>query len=58
MAAFVSEARIAYSSPRIRRDSLALAEEALPLDNEGLRVAESRGPFSGGSAARRRGRKR
>ncbi len=58
MATFVSEARAAYSNPRIRRDSLALAEEALALDNEGLRVAESRGPPPAGSGARRRGRKR
>lgn len=58
MAAFVSEARIAYANPRVRRDSLAMAEDALPLDNEGLRVAEGRGPWPGGSASRRRGRKR
>ncbi len=40
LAAFVAEARAAYADPKIRRDALALAEEALPLDNEGLRVAE------------------
>ena len=58
MAAFVAEARAAYSDPRIRKEALALAEEALPLDNEGLRVAERRGPYPGGSAAGRRGKKR
>ena len=58
MAAFVAEARIAYSDPRIRKEALALAEEAVALDNEGLRVAENRGPYSGGSAAGRRGKKR
>lgn len=58
MAAFVAEARAAYANPKIRKESLALAEEAVPLDNEGLRVAESRGPYAGGSAAGRRGKKR
>lgn len=58
MAAFVAEARAAYSDPRIRKDALALAEEALPLDNEGLRVAESRGPYAGSSVAGRRRKKR
>ena len=43
MAAFLAEAREAYSNAEIRKEALALAEEALPLDNEGLRVAESRG---------------
>jgi hypothetical protein len=33
-----------------------LAQEALPLDNEGLRVAESRGPYAGKPV--RRGKKR
>lgn len=36
IAAFVSEARAAYAEPKIRREALALAEEALPLDNEVL----------------------
>ena len=58
MAAFVAEARAAYANPAIRKEALALAEEAMPLDNEGLRVAESRGPYRGGSAAGRRGKKR
>lgn len=53
IAAFVAEARTAYASPKIRKEALALAEEAVPLDNEGLRVAESRRPYSGGPAARR-----
>lgn len=52
IAAFVTEARAAYADPRIRREALALAEEAVPLDNEGLRVAESRGAYRGSSAAR------
>ena len=58
MAAFVAEARAAYATPTIRKEALALAEEAVPFDNEGLRVAERRGPYSGGSAASRRGKKR
>jgi metal-responsive CopG/Arc/MetJ family transcriptional regulator len=40
LAAFVSEARAAYADPKIRKDALALAEAAVPLDNEGLWVAE------------------
>ena len=58
MAAFVAEARAAYATPAIRKEALALAEEALPFDNEGLRVAERRGPYRGGSAVGRRGKKR
>ena len=58
IAAFVAEARAAYADPRIRNEALALAEEAVPLDNEGLRVAESRGPYPGGSAAKPRRKKR
>jgi predicted transcriptional regulator len=57
LAAFVAEARAAYADPKIRKDALALAEEALPLDNEGLRVAERGTPYGGGSVARRRGKK-
>ncbi len=58
IAAFVAEARAAYANPKIRKNALALAEEALPLDNEGLRVAESRGRYGGSSATGRRGKKR
>jgi len=58
MAAFVAEARAAYANPKIRKEALTLVEEALPLDNEGLRVAESRGPYRAGPAAARRGKKR
>ncbi|MGH8252244.1 MAG: ribbon-helix-helix protein, CopG family [Steroidobacteraceae bacterium] len=53
IAAFVAEARAAYADPNIRQEALALAEEAVALDNEGLRVAESRGPYPGRSARRR-----
>ncbi len=52
MAAFVAEARAAYSDPAIRRDALELADEALALDNEGLRVAESRPSYASRHAAR------
>ncbi|MGE0032045.1 MAG: ribbon-helix-helix protein, CopG family [Steroidobacteraceae bacterium] len=58
IAAFVAEARAAYSDPKVRREALALAEAAVPLDNEGLRVAESRGRYAASSAAGARGRKR
>lgn len=58
LSAFVSEARAAYADPRIRKEALALAEEALPLDNEGLRIAESRTPYRAGSPARPRRKKR
>jgi predicted transcriptional regulator len=46
MAAFVAEAKAAYADPQIRAHALALAEEALPLDNEALRVAETRGRYA------------
>jgi len=58
IAAFVAEARAAYSDPKVRREALALAEEAVPLDNAGLRAAESRGRYAASSAAGARGRKR
>jgi len=58
IAAFVAEARAAYADPKIRKEALALAEEALPLDNEGLRVAESRGQYGGSPAAGQRRKKR
>ena len=51
IAAFVAEARAAYSDPKIRKEALTLAEEAVPLDNEGLRVAESRGQYGASSAS-------
>jgi predicted transcriptional regulator len=51
LAAFVAEARAAYADPKIRKEALALAEDAVPLDNEGLRVAERRGPYMGSPAA-------
>lgn len=57
LAAFVAEARAAYADPKIRKDALALAEEAVPLDNEGLRVAE-RGAQYGGDPVPARRRKR
>ena len=47
----------AYTDPKIRREALGLAEEALPLDNEGLRVAESRGRYAA-TSVRRRGKRR
>jgi hypothetical protein len=40
LAAFVAEARAAYGNPAIRGEALAIAEEALPLDNEALDGAE------------------
>lgn len=40
LGAFVAEARAAYGDPGIRKDALALAKEALPLDNEALDLAE------------------
>ena len=58
LAAFVAEARAAYSDPDIKRDALAMAEEAVPLDNEGLRVAETRGHYRAASAARAKKKRR
>jgi metal-responsive CopG/Arc/MetJ family transcriptional regulator len=58
MAAFVAEARAAYADPAIRHDALVLAEEALPLDNEGLRVAEARGRYAAATGGRARKKRR
>lgn len=58
LAAFVAEARAAYADPKIRKDALVLAEEALPLDNEGLRVAERGASYGSLSVTTRRGKKR
>ena len=58
LAAFVAEARAAYADPKIRKEALTLAEEAVPLDNEGLRVAESRGRYEASVATRQRRKKR
>lgn len=58
IAAFVAEARSAYADPKIRKETLVLAEEAVALDNEGLRVAESRGRHGESPAAGRRRKKR
>jgi predicted transcriptional regulator len=59
IAAFVAEARAAYGHLEIRDEALGLTEEALPLDNEGLRVAErARGRYAvvspGGAKKKRR----
>jgi predicted transcriptional regulator len=45
IAAFVAEAQAAYADAGIRGEALDLAKEALPLDNEGLRVAETHGRY-------------
>jgi predicted transcriptional regulator len=58
LAAFVAEARAAYGEPSIRREALALADEALPLDNEGLHVAETRGRNASKAVRRRANRRR
>jgi predicted transcriptional regulator len=42
IAAFVAEARATYGDAKIRQESLALADEAMPLDNEALEVVEAR----------------
>lgn len=44
LSALVAEARAAYGDPEIRREALAMAEEARPLDNEALDLAER--PYS------------
>jgi metal-responsive CopG/Arc/MetJ family transcriptional regulator len=58
IAAFVAEVRAAYADPDIKEKALALAEEAVPLDNEGLRVAESRGQYGASSAGRAKTKRR
>jgi predicted transcriptional regulator len=57
IAAFVAEAKAAYAHPDIRKEALALADEALPLDNEGLQLAESRGRYQASSGRRTRKQK-
>jgi predicted transcriptional regulator len=57
IAAFVAEARAAYADPEIRSDALSLAAEALPLDNEGLRVAEERGRYAAARRAKKKARR-
>ena len=52
----VAEARAGYGDPAIRGEALAIAEEALPLDNEALDRAEVRSNVS--ASARRRARSR
>ena len=42
LAAFVAEARATYEDATTRGEMLALADEALPLDNEALQIAETR----------------
>jgi metal-responsive CopG/Arc/MetJ family transcriptional regulator len=58
LAAFVAEARTAYANLGVRAEALALAEEALPLDNEGLRVAEERARYGAARSASRAKKKR
>ena len=58
IAAFVAEAQAAYADPRIKNEALALAEEAVPLDNEGLRVAEARGRYGAASTSRAKRKRR
>lgn len=57
-AAFVAEAQATYADPEIRKETLALVEEAQPLDNEGLQVAETRSQYATASGGRRRKKKR
>ena len=58
IAAFVAEARAAYADPGVRDEALKLAEEAVPLDNEGLRVAEASGGFTAASSRRSKRKRR
>jgi predicted transcriptional regulator len=57
IAAFVAEARAAYANPEIRSEALDLAAEALPLDNEGLRVAEARGRYAVARRSKKKARR-
>lgn len=57
MATFVNEARAAYATPELRREALELAEEALPVDNEALALAETPAPEALRSTPSRKGRK-
>jgi len=57
LAAFIAEARAGYRDPAVRKEALAIAAEALPLDNEALNLAEcgARAPAKDrGASAKRR----
>jgi len=58
LAAFVAEARAGYGDPAIRGEALAIAEEALPLDNEALDRAEGRSRASAPALPRSRSKRR
>lgn len=58
LAAFVAEAKAAYGDPAIRGEALAIAEEALPLDNEALARAERRSDVSAPASRRSRSKLR
>jgi predicted transcriptional regulator len=58
IAAFVAEAQAAYADEKIRGEALELAEEAMPLDNEGLQVAETRGRYAAASRRTKKGKKK
>lgn len=58
LAAFVAEAKAAYGDPAIRGEALAIAEEALPLDNEALARAERRSDVSAPASRRARAKPR
>ena len=59
LAAFIADARAGYRDPVLRKEALAIAAEALPLDNEALDLAErgTRAPAKDrGASAKRRAR--
>ncbi|MFO1205156.1 MAG: ribbon-helix-helix protein, CopG family [Burkholderiales bacterium] len=57
LAAFVAEAKAAYGNPAIREEALAIAHEALPLDNEALDRAETQRKASTAPPPRSRSKK-
>lgn len=58
LAAFVAEAKAAYGDPAIRSEALAIAAEALRLDNEALDLAEAPSKKSAPGQRRPRSRRR
>jgi predicted DNA-binding protein len=54
LAGFIAEARVTYGDAASREEALALADEALPLDNEALDRAEGRSARPSPVTGRRR----
>lgn len=58
LAGFVAEARTTYGDAARRDELLALADEALPFDNEALEISEARPSRKAAGRAKARKRRR